>query len=79
MAQKGQIKESAKKQIEAMNDAQMQEHMNTLSEEYLIIADRVSKDLSNIAIIQEEVAYCFEVLKSRGVNIDIDKGLNDVS
>ena len=54
-----------------MDIGQMQDYINSLSEQYFIIANRITKDLEGCADIQEKIVYCVELLKKKGIYVEM--------
>jgi len=67
------IKKSIQKEIENSTVQQLQKRLENISEKYLTISERIAKDLSLVADIQQQAQLIIETLEKKGVKVEMPK------
>jgi translation initiation factor 6 (eIF-6) len=65
-----ELNKQIQKEIDNMDIEQIKSRMNALGNDYLNVAERVSKTLEHITDIQLQMQYCVKVLEDRGERIE---------
>lgn len=66
------IKKSVYDEIASLDEDAIKRKMDLLSEQYMVIATRISKELKSAESIQAQMQTCVEELGRRGIKVEVE-------
>lgn len=66
-----ELKTKIKEAIIASDTQNIQERMQSLGEEYMMLAERMTKDWKSVQQIQMQMAFCVKTLQARGIEVQV--------